>query len=842
MARLARWRSPTIDGDGDLDVFGAGLRLSAAAERSAAVWPTSRRPGWSCRRPSGDGRRSWPAISTTMGAPICSCCGTAARGCIQVSGRIQPIDVERRDRPGLLPLGAAGGIRRRRSRRRPDLVLGGAADASTARARRSTTACGTTATAPSPTSPGRGRRRRRRRSVAIVPTDFDNRRDVDLLIVQSRSAAGAVPEPARRHVSRRRGRRSGCRQRRGGDTPSLAAGDVNKDGCHGLLLRRRERRRSSPLSDGRGRFAASTGARRRDAAPRRAAGRLRQRRAARPVRCTGAAARLRPQPRRGWADVTRRRGACSVARADAATSPRRSRPATSTATATPTSSCSRLAAALCGSGATSGATATGRERRSWPGRVSNRARHRREGRDAGGQSAAASRDVSAATPPVAPADITFGLGVADAADVVRVLWPSGILQAETVATAAAPRVTPLAHHRARSQALVVPLPLHLERRAVRVRDRLPGRRRDGYLAGPGRAQHPDPDEYVRIRGDQLAAARRPVRDARDERAGGGAVLDRLAAAWPSTIPRRRGLSERGHDASRRSRFGCSRPGDRSRRAARLTITATMSRERIARSIGVRGRLRGCSHPRLCRDAHADARPRDVRPRERAGAAAHRLDRLRVLERQRRRHQAGWTLDAARRSRCEDGSGRWRTVVADIGIPVGRPQTIAVDLAGRLRRPRAANPHRRPPCASTGTRSLVGRPAGTVREPRPPRPDRRARPLRWRGFSAEVTSGRPRALRLRLRARVAADAPWKLMPGPLHARRRRARLLVTAADDMFVIVATRRRDRAVVRRVAVPPLRAGWTRTFLLHARRLQQGDGHQLRQPGHGRSRCRSTA
>ena len=70
--------------------------------------------------------------------------------------------------------------------------------------------------------------------------------------------------------------------------------------------------------------------------------------------------------------------------------------------------------------------------------------------------------------------------------------------------------------------------------AIRVRDRLHGRRRDGLLGGAGRARNtPDPDEYVRIGGDQLAAARRPLRAAHHQRARGGAVRRSRCSSSPS---------------------------------------------------------------------------------------------------------------------------------------------------------------------------------------------------------------------------------------------------------------------------------------------------------------------
>jgi hypothetical protein len=47
------------------------------------------------------------------------------------------------------------------------------------------------------------------------------------------------------------------------------------------------------------------------------------------------------------------------------------------------------------------------------------------------------------------------------------------------------------------------------------------------------------------------------------------------------------------------------------------------------------------------------------------------------------HQAGLSLRPPS-LHVKDAAGVWRTAIADLGIPVGRPQTMAVDLAGLVR--------------------------------------------------------------------------------------------------------------------------------------------------------------
>ena len=108
-----------------------------------------------------------------------------------------------------------------------------------------------------------------------------------------------------------------------------------------------------------------------------------------------------------------------------------------------------------------------------------------------------------AAPAPAPADILFGLGKRTTVDAVRVLWPAGILQAETeFASAGGPTKSLTLTELDRKPSSCPYLYVWNGERFEFVTDFMGGGEM-GHLDAPGIYNTPDPDEYVRIRGDQL---------------------------------------------------------------------------------------------------------------------------------------------------------------------------------------------------------------------------------------------------------------------------------------------------------------------------------------------------
>ncbi len=447
-------------------------------------------------------------------------------------------------------------------------------------------------------------------------------------------------------------------------------------------------------------------------------------------------------------------------------------------------------------------------------------------------------EIYAATPAPAPADISFGVGDRPGADVVRVLWPSGILQAETGASPAAPArgsrgssAAKPAGAAARGQVgAVTGLTGVLK---IEELDRKPsscpylytwnGERFEfitdflgggemGYWLAPGARNTPDPDEYVRIAGDRLRA-----RDGRYElrvtnELEEALFLDRVqlvAVAHPADVEvhPNEGLVPEARPFTLYS--------------ARLPQPPTAARDERGRDV-------------LDRIRTLDRRYADgfALERVRGYAAEHTLTltlpppgpggrRLLLM--------TGWTdyafsgdnvaahqaglrlLPPSLEIKAADGT--WQTVIDDIGMPVGRPQTVAVDLSAAV--PAATTEVR----IRTSMRIYWDQMLVDSSDGRAPTSVTRLEPvtatLRWRGFSAEQPSDGREPYTYDY-DRVSATSPWKLLPGR-YTREGDVLPLLRGTDDMFVV--SRPGDEIAISfdATALPPLPQGWTRTFLLYA-------------------------
>jgi hypothetical protein len=175
-------------------------------------------------------------------------------------------------------------------------------------------------------------------------------------------------------------------------------------------------------------------------------------------------------------------------------------------------------------------------------------------------------------------------------------------------------------------------------------------------------------------------------------------------------------------------------------------------------------------------------------------------------------QAGLTLQPPTLA-VRDSAGKWKTIGANIGFPVGRPQTVPVDLTGRWLGPQ------REVRISTNMpiywdQILVDTSGGaspytiTAIDPQ-------TASLHWRGFSAEESPDGREPFGANY-DHVSTTSSWKGFPGA-YTREGDVRALLTKTDDMFVIAKPGDEIALSFPASAAPPLRAGWKRTFLLYA-------------------------
>jgi cytochrome c-type biogenesis protein CcmH/NrfG len=423
-------------------------------------------------------------------------------------------------------------------------------------------------------------------------------------------------------------------------------------------------------------------------------------------------------------------------------------------------------------------------------------------------------ETSSASPAAAPADILFGLGKRQTADAVRVIWPSGIVQSETEITRTVGARTSVLLNVTELDRKPSSCPYLYTWNGERfefITDFMGGGEM-GYLEEPGHHNTPDPDEYIRIRSDQLKE-----RNGRYELRVTNELEEAIFADRFQLIAVDHPQGQEVYPNE-----GMTHPPRpfklHSTRNAKPPLTAVDNH----------------GHDMLARVAQMDRKyPDDFqRDRIRGYAEEHSLtmklgetgssDKILLLF-------TGWTdyawssdnLAANQAGKgmmlpalqVKDDRGNWRTVIQDIGIPVGRPQTVPVDLTGKFL---SSNREVR---AVTNMRILWDQILMDTSRTNAPAQMTRLDPvvadLRWRGFSRESTPDGREPFGYDYE-QISFSSPWKVMPGR-YTREGDVRELLLTTDDMFVIFRPGDEISLSFDARKLTRLPAGWTRTFLLYA-------------------------
>jgi Tfp pilus assembly protein PilF len=387
---------------------------------------------------------------------------------------------------------------------------------------------------------------------------------------------------------------------------------------------------------------------------------------------------------------------------------------------------------------------------------------------------------AAVSPAIAPDTPSVGLGSHESADAIRVLWPAGILQAESTDLAKTMTVVELNRKPSSCPFLYTWNGHGFEF----VTDFLGGGEL-GYWEAPGLYNHPDPDEFVRVTDAQLTPRNgllelRVTNELEEVLYLDQSRLVSVEHASDVEVYPREGMRAVAAQGLNLIAVRNERPVARvwSDRAEDLTAQLA-KRDGIFSEAFVPRSIRGYAEPHdVIFETGSPARGGQRQALLFTGWTDYAYSSDNVAASQR-----GWTLDPPRLDVRTSG-GAWRTLVADVGTPVGRPQTLVVEIGDvakegsqfRLR-----------------TNMRIHWDAITIADVASDRPlathnHRLSQAvLHWRGYSAIDDSITPRPA-IPDYQNVLLSSPWKVFPGR-YTREGDVRSLLTDPDDLFVVART-----------------------------------------------------
>lgn len=405
--------------------------------------------------------------------------------------------------------------------------------------------------------------------------------------------------------------------------------------------------------------------------------------------------------------------------------------------------------------------------------------------------------------------VHFGLGQAPLVDVLRITWTNGIVQNEV---ALAPRQRVRVEEIVRADASC-PFLFTFDGAAFRFVNDILGVAAMGVPFGESVYHVPDPDEYVRIRGNQL----RPT---------DGRYLVRL----PEELKEITYLDEVRLIAVDHPADTAVFPNERFSEPPFVEPGVHTARRKLHARRAWDHRGREVSDLLAAEDGRypADFTPTGYDGLVEPHALVLDLGSFPASSRV-RLHLTGWiywssssvNVAVSQNQAVEfeavslavaDGRGGWTQVSADIGLPNGKNTTITVDLTGRF----PAADHR----VRLSTNmvlywdeiffTLDEEPARVAQTPLP----LLEAALHYRGFSAleRDASGRETFDY----ASVERHGPWKQVPG-WYTRYGDVRGLLEETDDRYVVYGAGEEVALVFDANAALPPRAGWTRDFFFYA-------------------------